>query len=504
MKMPLATYTLLLVEDDPSSAALINAALANLVGTNFTLAFAVSLTEANNHLAAASPDVVLLDLDLPDSCGVATVLNLKCTSPPAVVVLTACDDEALALKCLEAGAQDYLVKGKFTTDSLVRAIRYAVSRAALEQRLMESEERFRLAVTGSGDGIWELNVESGQLRCSDSWQDNPAEPRVEQWGERVHADDVEAFWHDTALHFSGKTPSFINEHRMRCAGGAWRWVLARGAVVNYGAAGLPRRMIGTHTDISEYKAFSAALEQKVQQRTSALRNLGAQLVQVEMMERRALAQDLHDDIAQSLAIAQLKLSRLSTTLADSAIEAHASDELAVAHDLVARATLRVRRMMEQINPPVLHHMDIAKALRWLVDNLQSEHGLETRFGDDGLPKPLDESSRTILFRAVREALGNIVRHAGTLAAELSCLREHGQVVILVRDQGCGFHYDPERLPTPGGGFGLFNVCEQLDYIGGKVQIASAPAYGTRITFTLPLQSLAAENSQGQPARTQEL
>ena len=139
---------ILLVEDDASDAHLLRQSLKKTVNATFEVAWVTSLAEAKHYLRENVPDIVLLDLTLPDSSGLKTVHagRLAAGTLP-LIVLTGHNDPEFALQTLEAGAQDYLVKGAFGADELVRAIRYAISRARLEQRLYEADEMMRLSST---------------------------------------------------------------------------------------------------------------------------------------------------------------------------------------------------------------------------------------------------------------------------------------------------------------------------------------------------------------------
>jgi len=129
--------TVLLVEDNPGDAALMRDLLAELAEPPEVL-HAARLSDAVALLATARVDVVLLDLSLPDARGLATVERVHRAAPHLpVVVLTGLDDEALALRAVQAGAQDYLVKGAVTAPGLRRALRHARER----QRLVEAERR---------------------------------------------------------------------------------------------------------------------------------------------------------------------------------------------------------------------------------------------------------------------------------------------------------------------------------------------------------------------------
>lgn len=118
----------LLVEDNPGDAELLKEWLAELGGC-FRIEHAERLTEALKNLTAHTPDLVLLDLMLPDSAGLETVMAVRRQAPEAgVVVLSGLQDETLALNAVRAGAQDFLVKGRTPPEMLARSLRYAVER----------------------------------------------------------------------------------------------------------------------------------------------------------------------------------------------------------------------------------------------------------------------------------------------------------------------------------------------------------------------------------------
>lgn len=108
--------------------------------TAFDVAMADSLAAGQQLIDKGDlrPDVVLLDLNLPDSSGIQTVERCRLLTDAPIVVLTGNDEKRLAFAALEAGAQDYLVKGQFDPDALARAVRYARVRGQLEHRLAHS------------------------------------------------------------------------------------------------------------------------------------------------------------------------------------------------------------------------------------------------------------------------------------------------------------------------------------------------------------------------------
>jgi diguanylate cyclase (GGDEF)-like protein len=154
---------LLLVEDNAGDARLIRELLADRGGGGFRLEWVSGLKEALARLAAGGVDLVLVDLSLPESCGLGTLERVLAAAPrvPAIV-LTGLDDEVAALEAVRKGAQDYLVKGQFDGALLVRAARYALERRRAAEALRCANEALgaanarlqQLAAVDDLTGLW--------------------------------------------------------------------------------------------------------------------------------------------------------------------------------------------------------------------------------------------------------------------------------------------------------------------------------------------------------------
>jgi PAS domain S-box-containing protein len=140
-------------------------------------------------------------------------------------------------------------------------------RKQAEQRLRDSEARWQFALEGPGDGVWEWNIKTGYTYRSRGWLSMLGYPGEEisaastEWESRVHPDDLPNALEAMERHMRGKTPAYYNEHRLRCKDGSYKWILARGIVVKWDEDGKPWKMIGTHTDISEWKEAEARLRE---------------------------------------------------------------------------------------------------------------------------------------------------------------------------------------------------------------------------------------------------
>ena len=133
------------------------------------------------------------------------------------------------------------------------------ARKLAESELKTQEERWKLALESTGDGLWDWHVDTGLEYFSDRFRqmyglgDDAKVNHADILDELTHPEDRARMHADRQAHFSGQTSSYRNEHRVRMANGEWKWVLSRGMVISRDAAGNPLRMIGTHTDITERK-----------------------------------------------------------------------------------------------------------------------------------------------------------------------------------------------------------------------------------------------------------
>lgn len=145
---------ILLVEDNPGDALLLDEMLKEVDGTQFQLLHATRLDEGLKYLLKASFDLLLLDLGLPDSQGIDTftIMNQHAPELP-IIILTGLEDEKFAISAVGAGAQDYLVKGQVDSRLLVRSIKYAIERKRIEDALRKSEEKYRNIVETAQSGI---------------------------------------------------------------------------------------------------------------------------------------------------------------------------------------------------------------------------------------------------------------------------------------------------------------------------------------------------------------
>jgi PAS domain S-box-containing protein len=230
-------------------------------------------------------------------------------------------------------------------------------------------------------------------------------------------------------------------------------------------------------------AYRKKSETRVATYQRRLRTLGSKLALAEEHERRRIAADLHDDVAQALSLAKIKLQSLRAAHPDTAPAAMQELE-----ELVGHAVLNTRSLLFDLSPPPLYELGLEAAVEWLAEKTQTEHKLAVAVEDDRQAKPLGEEIRGILFRAVRELLHNTVKHAHARKVGITIRREDPFIRVEVADDGAGVNLEKDRPPREvSGGFGLFHIRERLDYVGGRMEIHSGLGCGTRVVLLAPLQ-----------------
>jgi PAS domain S-box-containing protein len=235
--------------------------------------------------------------------------------------------------------------------------------------------------------------------------------------------------------------------------------------------------------VRERTAELLALNENLMESRDQLRSLASDLVLTEAREKRALASELHDTVAQMLAIAKLTLESTGARL-----EGKSREEVKRVVQLLQEASRQTRSLMADLSPSLLYEAGLGQALHALARRMGELHSLAIEVVDDGSPKPLGEDYRVLLFRAVQELLHNTVKHAKATKVKISLQRDGTHVRIEVEDDGVGFLLS-ERRRGDGmrEGFGLFSIQERLRHCGGSFEVFSQPGRGVRAVLVVPLQ-----------------
>jgi len=259
--MKLAPTTVLLIEDDPADARLIQDALAGTDNSLFRVEWVTRLSDALKRLGSEGYEVVLLDLSLPDSQGLEAFDQVFQAAPDSLIlVLSGLTDEETALQAMERGAHDYFAKGHVDAHWLPRALRYVIERKATRGALQSSEARFRAMSDASPLGIFVSDAAGSCVYTNAAYQ-TISGLSLEQalgtnWSMAIHPEDRERVLAEWRVAARDQAP-FQTEFRFLQGDESIVWTRVNSAAMHDGKKSFG--LVQTVEDISERKSAEFVL-----------------------------------------------------------------------------------------------------------------------------------------------------------------------------------------------------------------------------------------------------
>jgi PAS domain S-box-containing protein len=468
----------LLIEDNPGDVRLVQEMLKE-TASNFRIHVAAALEEGLQFLASHDIDVVLLDLGLPDSYGLETLTKLQTkASHLPIVVTTSVEDEALAVRAVQRGAEDYLVKGQVEKGMLRRALLYAVERKRMKTALAHSEERYRQIVEMASEGIWTTDNQGITVFVNPCMAEMLGYTVAEMVGKSFF-DFIGEEEKVRSLAWQGNLERGISgqyELKMQRKNGTefWFWVSAtrlqdtKGQYIGH---------LGMFTDITERKKAELLKDEFLGLVSHELRTpLTIVMGSIYTAMSDGMPSEEVRDLLENAADGAESLSRILENLLE----------------LTRAQAGRLKIRKESIN--------MAELAREVIAKLKSKSGTR-RFSldmPDDLPQVVADAIR--VERIIYNLLDNAVKYSPD-GSEVRVF-SHCQgdcVVVGVSDRGTGISpHDQDRLFQPferlsnpsanssqGTGLGLV-VCKRLvEAHGGQIWVESELGQGSTFFFTLP-------------------
>ncbi len=224
--------------------------------------------------------------------------------------------------------------------------------------------------------------------------------------------------------------------------------------------------------------------QALSRQAARLKELNEYLVYSDENERKMIASDLHDSVAQTLAMG---ISRTKDLLESD--EPPLPEQISAIKDDLEQAIRQIRTLIYKLSPPILDDFDIDIAIGALIEETNAREGTAYRYINQITePVPMPHALKITLYRAVNELLTNIQKHAGTLNALIRLCTSGQDICLQVEDPGTGM--DVQALkPSRHKGFGLYSLSERIQNFGGTMTITSRPGQGTKIVVTAPVNKL---------------
>lgn len=501
------TRHILLVEDEAPHVELIRRAFASNA-SSIRLLVASNLQEARQHLAAATPDLLIADLRLTDGDALELLLVDENVASYPVVILTAQGDERVAVEAMKAGALDYVVKSEIAfaemphiAERALREWRNIVARKRTEEALRVRTERYELIASGTCDGIWDWDVPNHRVYYSPRWKEmrgfaqDELSDREEERISRIHPDDAPRVMAAVQAYFDRQTAVFQEEYRVRCKDGSFKWILDRG-VARWDADGNVVRMAGSESDISERKR----IEEKAHQHEAELAHFGRLSTLGEMAA--GLAHELNQPLSAIMNRAETCLAHADATGQDAAKLRSNIGEIITQTERASQIIRRLRDFVRRKKPRTS-----STCINTLIREVHEFVAAEARHKKVAIRLELADDLSAVSADSIQieQVVLNLIRNA-LEAMDDSSRRERRLTIqtsssgddlleISVSDTGPGLApdsmhriFDAFFTTKPDGmGMGLSISRTIIEAHGGRLWASSNPGAGATFHFSLPVQ-----------------
>lgn len=396
----------------------------------------------------------------------------------------------------------------------IQLARSITARKQADVALRKSEERFRLAMEATEDGLWDWDITSGQIYYSPGYwvmlgyDVNTRPPSIEVWTELIHPDEREAV---TAIHhdcIENRCETFLLDYRMLTIYGDWKWIQGRGKAVERGKNGYARRIVGTHIDISERKeienlilAINNDLERKVEQRTHELQETQKQFLHAEKLSAIGkLSASIAHEFSNPL---QAILSTLKGLKKRAQLEKEDKDLL----DAAINESIRIKDLIcsfQKFNRPSsgrrvllsVHQSLDSILLLQKSDFIRKKISVVRDYAQD-LPQivAVSDQIKQVFLNLLANAADACQQHGGVIT--VSTLQEDDHVMVAIKDTGSGIKpadmkqiFQPFFTTKPevkGTGLGLSVSYGIVKKHHGEIRVESQPGEGATFTVLLPIK-----------------
>lgn len=336
----------------------------------------------------------------------------------------------------------------------------------------ESEGRFRLVANTAPVMIWMGGTDKLCTYVNQPWLEFTGRPLEAElgngWVEGVHKEDLKRTL-ETYFQAFDQRQSFEMEYRIRRNDGEYRWILDTG-VPRFNTDGSFAGYIGSCLDITDRKLAE-----------DALATVGRRLIEAHEEERTWIARELHDDIAQRIALLAVELERCDPQAPGSAVDMHEDLHLVFQH--VADLGKDVQALSHRLHSSKLEYLGLATATKSFCREFSEQRNVRIEFKHSDIPAAIPKEISLCLFRVLQEALQNAVKHSADQNFAVELYGTQDGISLIVSDSGIGFDWQDAMNRR---GLGLISMRERIRLVNGELSIQSAPGRGTIVLACVPL------------------
>lgn len=471
----------LVVDDNANIQKLIQ---INLEFEGYKTVLAGNGKEALEKIKKQEPALIILDIQMPilDGWGVLSELKRehKTASIP-VIVLTGKGDNQDRVRGLEFGVTDYITK-PFNATRLLEVVHKTLQRKPdLPAVIQEKPPVIRIAIAdrnGKSTEIMQILLGNSSVEVVGFSTDNERSASyylAKQLKLNVTSDpyalcklpNLDLLFESSPGIFDLSKVLKINPNLEVIRGKSTAFIL---------------KLIG---EKESKEARTNALVKELHDSRKRIELLLSQVVIAEEAERKRIAAEVHDSLAQSLVSALVRVQTCQSMMQknDSGIE----QELESLRKMMADIIKESRQIIFNLRPSTLDDLGLIPTLEHYLKKFETETGIKTSISAERSDRQISAPVETALYRIVQESLNNVKKHAGATAVKVQFKTNHEKLSLIISDNGKGFNAD--ALPNAsldGESVGILGIKERVALLGGELQIEAVEGQGCKVTIAIPL------------------
>lgn len=346
----------------------------------------------------------------------------------------------------------------------------------LMDSLQENKEmlrKYRAVMNATKEGIYEYDIKTETAKLSDNIKEilgeeaTVKENGLEYWTKNIHPEDRQRILDEIQKAYLPGQNFWQGEYRFLTPEKKYKEVLHRIYVLK-DKEQQPYSIIGALQDISEQRQLQREYHtQQLKNKTEITRNI----IKAEERERNRWAEELHDNIAQTLGVVKLYVEMITSQ------PEHEKEMVQKTMELVELSITEIRQLSANLKSPVFNDQGLKEAIQNLLANIRrvKEMRFSLEIDDAACNQYLNDEQKLMIYRIVQEQLNNIIKYADAQHAIIRIEIDHPEVIVSIKDDGLGF--DTNQLES---GIGLKNIRGRLNLFNGHLEVISAPGKGCEL------------------------
>ena len=473
--------------------------LKALLGDRYTVETVQDGEQALAAIERRKPALVLADVMMPRLGGIGLLRKLRAdpeTQAIPVIMVSARAGKDEIVEGMEHSADDYLAK-PFNSRELLARVHSHIGLARIRHEAAERERKLRAEADSQRAlletvlnqmpaGVVIAKAPSGEVVLANNQAKQILQRPVGELRRVEEYSEYQIFRLDGQAYGTQEQPlarSILHgevvmgeELRYLRPDGTFRVLFTNSAPVRDETGAIVASVV-TFQDITDLRL---AQEELLRQSNDVIHDLAGKLIAAQEEERRRIARDLHDDVAQRIALLSNKMQILYQNLPTGI---SAAEEFSDILKEIEQASESVRLISHQLHSSKLI-LGLPRALAGYCREFSQQRGIKVEFTQKGSMGPFPEPVPLVMFRVLQEALYNVARHSGAAQVEVSLLTDGDEIRLRIKDRGRGF--DPMQVSE---GLGLVSMRERLRLVQGRIKLSSAPGLGTEIEAVVPVRLL---------------